>query len=73
MIRLSSLVSAFFIILESDAVPSQPLKTYVNLRSKVHAAKTLIIGYSLRPRYRGTFFFDTFTRTCVPSIAPTQF
>ena len=38
------LVNAFFIIFESDTVPSQPTKTYVNFRSKVHAASTFIVG-----------------------------
>ena len=54
-------------------MPSQPLKMYVNFKSNVQAANTLIVGYPLWPRYLGASLLGTLTRTCVPSIAPIQF
>ena len=41
IISLSSLLKAFLIILEPEAIPSHPGKTYVNLMSKSHAANTV--------------------------------
>ena len=40
IISLSSLLKAFLIILESEAVPSYQSKTFVNLMSKSYAANT---------------------------------
>lgn len=40
----SCLFNASFMILESDAVPSQPANTYVNFKSNVHAANTFCVG-----------------------------
>ena len=35
---------------ESWALPSQPVKTYINFKSKVIAAKTFYVVLSFRPR-----------------------
>ncbi len=70
--REHGLINAFFRILESNVVPSQPGNTYVNFKSNVQAANTFWVGYSFRPLYFGASEEETFTRICVPSIAPTQ-
>lgn len=62
MLRLSSLVSASLIILESDADPSHPGKTYVNFKSKEQDASTFCVGKFFLPRYLLTLSDDALTR-----------
>ena len=51
IISLSSLLKAFLIILESEAVPSYQSKTFVNLMSKSYAVNTFWVVYSFLPQY----------------------
>ena len=68
----SALVKALFITRESEAVPSQPVTTYVNFISNEHAANTFCVAQFFLPQYLGASYEDTLTRTWVPSIVPIQ-
>ena len=57
----------------SCALPSQPAQTNVNCMSKLHAAITFWVGTPFLSINGIWFSEETHARTCVPSIAPTQF
>lgn len=60
-------------ILESDADPSHPGNTYINLISLAHTPRTLVDISPFLLRYLGLSIAGTLTSMCVPSSAPRQF
>lgn len=63
---------AFFKILESDAVSSEPVRMYVKHKSNEHAAQMSVVGHPFLPLKFGASLLGIFTLTCIPSIAPIQ-
>jgi len=57
---------------ESAALPSQLLNTYVNFMSKSHMASTFCETPPFLSRYLATALSGTYASKCEPSIAPWQ-
>ena len=68
--RLLRLLNALFKILEFNIVPSHLGKKTSKFKSNIHATNTFLLDSPFDNDSLGVSSRGTFTRMCIPSIAP---